>query len=57
MSTFYKYAEIEKLWQVIGEIGTRASREDDEYLAQLYSELSTVLDYCENVNLVAHKED
>jgi hypothetical protein len=57
MNTFYKYTEIEKLWQVIGEIGTRASREDDESLAKLYSKLSTALDYCEDVNLIAYKED
>jgi len=51
----YKYTEIEKLWEVVGEIGTRASREDDESLAELYNILSTALDHCEGTNLLAYR--
>lgn len=54
MKTTY---EIQKLWEVIGEIGHAAEASEDQRLAKLYQKLSYALDYAEESGLIVYKEE
>lgn len=49
-------AEIQKLWELIGEIGCIAENTDDGRLWKLYEKLSHALDYAEESGLIEYKE-
>jgi len=49
--------EIQKLWELIGEIGHAAETSKDQRLSKLYEKLSYALDYAEESGLIEYKEE
>jgi len=54
MKTIY---EIQKLWEIVGEIGHAAESSEDSRLSKLYEMLSYVLDYAEKSGLIQYTEE
>jgi hypothetical protein len=54
MKTIY---EIQKLWEIVGEIGHVAEASEDDRLVRLYQKLSYALDYAEDSGLIVYEEE
>ena len=54
MKTIY---EIQKLWEIVGEIGHVAEASEDNRLVRLYQKLSYALDYAEDSGLIEYTGD
>lgn len=54
MKTIY---EIQKLWEIVGEIGHIAEASEDNRLVRLYQKLSYALDYAEDAGLIEYDEE